>query len=70
MGMDRTMRTSAHETRIGRVTSLLLLFIRTASDLGPACQPVEEFLSFCRSLQSGSFADAHGNAVVEGERIG
>ncbi|MHB8390231.1 MAG: hypothetical protein ACYDBH_11710 [Acidobacteriaceae bacterium] len=55
--MDRTMRTSTHETRIGRVTSLLLLFIRTASDLGHACRQMEEFLAFCRSRQSGSFAD-------------
>ena len=57
MGKDRTMRTSAHETRIGRVTSRLLLFIRMAGDLGPACQPVEEFFTFCRGRQSGSFAD-------------
>ncbi|MHB1591810.1 MAG: hypothetical protein ACYCTW_09795 [Sulfuricella sp.] len=55
--MDRSMRTSAHETRIGRVTSLLLLFIRTAGDLGPACRQVGEFLAFCRSRQSGSFAN-------------
>lgn len=53
MGMDRSMRTSAH----GPVTSLLLLFIRTAGDLGPACQAVEEFLAFCRGRQSGLFAD-------------
>lgn len=56
MGMDRSMRTSAHETQIGRVTNLLLLFIRTAGDLGPACQPVEEFFAFCRSRESSSFA--------------
>ncbi len=50
------MSTSTHEMRVGRVTSLLLLFIRTAGDLGLACQPVEEFFAFCRSRQSGSFA--------------
>ena len=55
--MKRTMRTTAHETRISRVTSLLLLFIRTADDLVYACRQVEEFLAFCRSRQSGSFAD-------------
>ena len=57
MGMDRTMRTTAHETRVGRVTSLLLLFIRATDDLVYAYQQVEEFLAFCRSRQSGSFAD-------------
>lgn len=43
--------------RIGRVTNLLLLFVHTAGDLGPACQQVGEFLAFCRSRQSGSYAD-------------
>lgn len=51
------MRMNAHEIRIGRVTSLLLLFIRTADDLVHACRQVEKFLAFCRSRQSGSFAD-------------
>ncbi|TAJ77080.1 MAG: hypothetical protein EPO42_10985 [Gallionellaceae bacterium] len=51
------MRTTAHETRAGRTTSLLLLFIRTADDLVYACRQMEEFLAFCRSRQSGSFAD-------------
>ena len=57
MGTDRTMRTNAHETRIGRVPSPLLLFIRTADDLVKVCRQVEEFFAFCRGRQSGSFAD-------------
>ena len=57
MGTDRTMRTNAHETRIGRVPSPLLLFIRTADDLVKACRQVDEFFAFCRGRQSGSFAD-------------
>ncbi|MHB8549249.1 MAG: hypothetical protein ACYDAZ_08830 [Thermoplasmataceae archaeon] len=55
--MDRTRNTSAHGTRIGRVTNLLLLFIRTAGDLDAVCQQAGEFLGFCRSRQSDSFAD-------------
>lgn len=55
--MDRTKNTNAHETRIGRVTNLLLLFIRTAGDLDPVCRQVGDFLAFCRSRQGDSFAD-------------
>lgn len=55
--MDRTKNTSAHETRIGRVANLLLVFIRTAGDLDPVCRQVEEFLSFCGGCQNGSFTN-------------
>jgi hypothetical protein len=35
----------------------LLIFVRTTDDLVRACPQVEEFLAFCRSRQSGSFAN-------------
>lgn len=54
--LDRTMRTNTNTGRDGQATSLLL-FVRTTDDLARACRQVEEFLAFCRSRQSASFAN-------------
>lgn len=50
------MRTNANEARDGQVTNLLI-FVRRTDDLVRACRQVEEFLAFCRSRQSDSFAN-------------
>ena len=50
------MRTNANEAQDGQMTNLLI-FVRTTNDLVRACPQVEEFLAFCRSRQSGSFAN-------------
>ena len=50
------MRTNANEARDGQITNLLI-FVRTTDDLVRACRQVEEFLAFCRSRQSDSFAN-------------
>ncbi|MHB1530832.1 hypothetical protein [Acidithiobacillus sp.] len=50
------MRTNANEAWDGQITNLLI-FTRTTDDLVRTCRQVEEFLAFCRSRQSGSFAN-------------